>query len=347
LRGTSFGMNFVEIARRGTNPPDNSKEEPCPLKKATPSNTSTVIDLASEERLLARHGRTFHFAARFFSFRLRRSILTLYAFFRTLDDMVDELQEGCQSEGVREELQAWQAWFRAEGSLVAPREPLGKRLATVVADYHIPTVLFLDFLAGLSSDLEAQEMGTFEELYHYCYSVAGTVGRALAHVMGATSAQALRAAEHLGIAMQLTNILRDVGTDLTAGRVYLPQDELARFGSSRAHLSQLMQERRGPDARFRALMRYQVARASGYYMQSMPGIWLLPLQCRLPVLLAARLYRRILRVIVRKDYDVLRSRAATNLAEKVGEALIAFVLDRLWRDGEAYLCPEVEASFED
>jgi phytoene synthase len=339
-------MSFVEIVRSDLHNPGNVKQEPGLLREDDSSGSSAVMNPAWEEHLLATHGRTFHFAARFFPPILRRPITTLYAFFRTLDDLVDEPGEDNQSEGVREELYAWQAWFQAAGPCVAPREPLGERLARVIVDYHIPTGIFLDFLAGLAKDLEPQEMLNFAEMEHYCYGVAGTVGRAMAHVMGATSDQALHAAESLGIAMQLTNILRDVGSDLTANRLYLPRDELARFGSSRAHMCQLMQLQRGPDARFRALMRHQSARASGYYMQSMPGIWLLPPECRLPILLAARLYRRILTVIERRDYDVLRSRAATSFPEKVSEALIAFMLDRLWRGGEASACSEGEVYYE-
>ncbi len=335
-------MSFVETARNGTQSPGHIKEEPGPVREAGRPGSPVAGNLAWEEQLLATHGRTFHFAARFFPPTLRRPITTLYAFFRTLDDLVDEPGEHNQSERVREELCAWHAWFTMHGSSPAPREPLGERLAVIMADYHIPTGIFLDFLAGLTIDLEPREMLTFAEMERYCYGVAGTVGRALAHVMGATSDQALHAAESLGIAMQLTNILRDVGSDLAVGRLYLPRDDLARFGSSRAHLCQLIRAQRGPDARFRAFMRYQTARASDYYAQSMPGIWLLPPQCRLPVLLAARLYRRILTVIARRDYDVLRLRAATSFPEKIGEAMIAFMLDRLWRGGEIFPCREME-----
>jgi phytoene synthase len=340
-------MSFVETVSNGKQRSGKRKEKPGPLREAADPGSVATTDLIWEEQLLATHGRTFHFAARFFPLTLRRPVVTLYAFFRTLDDLVDEPEKGIQCERVREELLAWRAWFREGSSSVAPREPLGERLACLMTAYHIPAGVFLDFLAGLTFDLEPQELLTFGEVERYCYDVAGTVGRALAHVMGATSAQALHAAESLGIAMQLTNILRDVGSDLTAGRIYLPRDDLARFGSSRAHLYQLMQQQHGPDARFRAFMRHQMARASGYYLQSMPGIWLLPPESRLPVLLAARLYRRILTVIERLDYDVLRSRAATSISEKVGEALIAFILDRLWRDGETSPCTEVEVCCEE
>ena len=140
----------------------------------------------------------------------------------------------------------------------------------------------------------------------------------------------------LGIAMQLTNILRDIGGDLALGRVYLPQEDLERFGCSSDHLAQLYLNQRC-DERFQALMQFQVTRAHHYYVRGMSGIWLLPRDCRFPILVASRLYRRILTVIEHRDYDVLRSRASTSFQEKVREAAIAFLLERLWSRGEGCL----------
>jgi len=291
---------------------------------------------SANEHILATHGRTFHFAARFLPPRVRHSVVTLYAFFRTLDDLVDKPEEGCQRKDVRAELDAWQDWLIGNRSQPAPREPLGADVAALITEHHLPIPLFLDFLDGLAADLEPRQVRDVGELHRYCYAVAGTVGLAMARLLGATSPQALAAAEKLGIAMQMTNILRDVGDDLVSGRIYLPQDELARFGSSQEHLYQLCKERRGPDARFCALIRAQIAHAHRYYAHGIAGIWLLPPECRLPILLAARLYRRILLVIERNHCDVLRWRATTSLPEKMWEASVAFALDRLWRRGEAH-----------
>ncbi len=302
---------------------------------------------ASEEWLLATHGRTFHFAARFLSSKQRSQVFTLYAFFRTLDDMVDTPAEGRLCEDIRAELEDWRRWFAGGCVFPAPQEPLGSRLAAILTEHPVPTTVFLDFLDGLATDLEPRGLRDFRELYRYCYSVAGTVGLAMARVMGVNSPQALVAAQSLGIAMQLTNILRDVGGDLAAGRIYIPQEDLQRFDSSRLHLAGLYQGRRGPDERFRALMRYQITRAHHYYVRGMSGIWLLPRHCRLPILIAGRLYRRILTAIEQNDYDVLRVRAATSMAEKVREAAIAFTLDRLWCSGEASISPDVEVILED
>lgn len=301
----------------------------------------------SDEWLLATHGRTFHFAARFLSSKQRSQVFTLYAFFRTLDDLVDIPAEGRQREDIRAELEDWMRWFAGGYAFPAPQEPLGSRLAAILTEHPVPTTVFLDFLDGVASDLEPREFQDFRELYRYCYSVAGTVGLAMARVMGVSSPQALVAAQSLGIAMQLTNILRDVGGDLAAGRIYIPQEDLERFDSSRLHLTRLYQGRHGPDDRFRALMRYQITRAHHYYALGMPGVWLLPRHCRLPILIAGRLYRRILTVIEHNDYDVLRVRAATSIAEKMREATIAFALDRLWCRGEGSLSFDVEVILED
>ena len=316
--------------------------------------TQTVLDAhplspadAPHEVLMATHGKTFHFATRFLPLTLRRHVVTLYAFFRTLDDLVDVPPLNRSGEDIRQELEEWRLWFTQGRTFFAPQEPLGTHLSSVLAEHRVPTTIFLDFLDGMLSDLQAQEIHTFQEMYHYCYRVAGTVGLAMAHLLGIHSPQALEAAEKLGVAMQLTNILRDVGGDLAHGRIYLPVEELSHFDCSSTHLFQLYQNQRGPDERFRSLMRFQVARAHRYYVRGMSGIWLLPADCRLPILLASRLYRRILTEIERKNYDVLRSRAATSTAEKMREAAIAFTLDRLWRRGEIFTGADTGVLLED
>jgi 15-cis-phytoene synthase len=309
------------------------------------SQQSPIAESNSDEWLLATHGRTFHFASRFLAPEMRRNVVTLYAFFRTLDDLVDIPIEGRSMEDIRIELDAWKSWFSWGRSFPAPREPLGSSLNAVLTQRRVPTTIFLDFLEGMVFDLEPRHIRDFSELYRYCYRVAGTVGLAMTHILGVNSAQALVAAENLGIAMQLTNILRDIGDDLAASRFYLPQEDLERFGCSPDHLAQLYWSQRCDD-RFRAMMRFQVARAHHYYVRGMTGIWLLPRDSRFPILVASRLYRRILTVIEHRDYDVLCSRASTSFPEKVREAAIAFMLERLWSRGESSLGTEVEVYLE-
>ncbi|QBD77360.1 phytoene/squalene synthase family protein [Ktedonosporobacter rubrisoli] len=312
-----------------------------------PSDCFWTLTSTRQEHLLATHGKTFSFAARFFPTAVRRAVVSLYAFFRTLDDLVDERGEGWCRNDVGQELDAWHYWFACGARSDAPREPLGTILASLQETYQIPVAIFDDFLDGLRSDLEPVQARDFLELYHYCYQVAGTVGIAMSYVLGVHSEQARLAAKQLGIAMQLTNILRDLGSDLSVGRIYLPCSELEHFGSSSQHLLRLYQAQKGPDERFRALMRYQIQRARFYYQESLQGVWLLTPDCRLPILLAGRLYRNILREIERSQYDVLRQRASTSWLTKLGEAGIVFLLDLLWRNGEVTSPAELECVYEE
>lgn len=283
------------------------------------------------EQIMATHARTsFNFAARFLPAEQRRCATDLYAFFRTLDDLVDESTAGVSNAAVRAELDAWRTWLSGAHTRSAPREPLGANLARVIESCVIPVDVFHAMLDGLAADLGARELEDEAELRTYCYQVASTVGCAMAHVLGATSPSALAAAEQLGAAMQLTNILRDVGEDLDAGRVYLPKTTLAHYGLSRADLERMRQVS-GPDERFRALMCAEIGRAHAMYDAAQPGIWLLPHDCRLPILIASRLYRRLLRLIEANDYDSLRRRAATTRLQKAHEAAVCSALAWLGR----------------
>ena len=313
---------------------NNTENGEMPTTFTYPSFHTPILASQSDAQLLAVHGKTFHFAARFLPFAIRQKVITLYAFFRTLDNLVDEPEEGLSSSTIKGELEAWREWFLTGYAGVAPRPDLGARLAGVLAETPMPMSIFLDFLEGLLADLEPCALQTFDELRHYCHCVAGTVGLAMTYVLGVSSPTALEAAENLGIAMQLTNILRDVGSDCAMGRFYLPEQDLRQSGISHAHLKRLYTQNLGPDEGFNQAMQFQIARAYDYYMLGLAGIWLLPMSCRLPILIAGRLYRRILAVITRRHYDVLRRRASTNAAEKLQEALIAFMLHRLWCNGE-------------
>ncbi len=280
------------------------------------------------------HARTFSFAARFLPPEKRAATTVLYAFCREMDDLVDEPAPGRTRATVVDELDAWQAWLEGGFGLAGPREPLAGELARVIAQYGIPTQHLVDLIAGLRIDLEPVAFEEEFELRRYCYHVASTVGLGMAHILGATSDAALNAAADLGAAMQRTNILRDVGEDLSFGRLYLPKNTLGDYDLTYDDLLRLWQSRSGPDERVRRLMRDEVARTRALYQQGMPGIWLLPSDSRLPILLATRLYRRILTVIERRGYDTLRRRASTSRREKIEEAGIALLVDRLWRRGE-------------
>lgn len=276
-------------------------------------------------QVMRTHARTFFFASLFLPPSLRYQIAVLYTFFRTLDDLVDEAPAAQHSE-VRAELLAWHRWFGSVRPGAAPREPLGSDLAALIASYRLDPGYFIDFLEGLFIDLDQRPIADAAALLRYCYCVASTVGLAMAPMLGVTSSSALRAARDLGIAMQLTNIIRDVGQDLQRGRLYLPLDDLRRFNCSPEYLYSLLAAGRGPDERFRMLMQFEIIRADTYYERAAKGIDFLPLETQIGIRTAAHAYRRILRQVERNDYDTLRLRATTTIDQKVfdfGRALWA------------------------
>jgi phytoene synthase len=169
---------------------------------------------------------------------------------------------------------------------------------------------------GVGSDLESREMRTFDELYEYCYKVASVVGLSIIHIFGFESPLALELAERCGIAFQLTNILRDVREDAERGRVYLPAEDLARFGVDPSRLEH--------DQRFVELMRFEAARARGYYDESWPLLDLVHRRSRPSLWALMRIYSRLLERIERSNYDVLDRRISLPVWEKlsiVGRAL--------------------------
>jgi phytoene synthase len=197
--------------------------------------------------------------------------------------------------------------------------------------YPQPIQPYLDMIEGMRMDLQKQRYANFAELELYCYRVAGTVGLMTQEVMGVDAAytsapwserpDTSEAAVALGIANQLTNILRDVGEDRGRGRIYLPLDELARFGYSEAQLMDGV-----VNDNWRALMRFQLERARDWFARSESGVrWLAP-DARWPVWASLRLYRGILDVIEQHGYDVFNHRAYVPRAGKLLDLPFSFLV---------------------
>lgn len=251
---------------------------------------------AACEAITRLNSRTFYTATALMPAEKRRAIRALYAFCRVSDDIVDTLPHNR-----REHLNAWRK---------ALREPPPKENAVLVAwyeirhRYHIPPLYAEHLLEALEQDLSVTRYATFDELAHYCYGVASTVGLMSMHIIGYTDTAAIPYAIKLGVALQLTNILRDVGEDWAQGRLYLPQDELAAFGLDEDDIAAGR-----VDDRWRAFMRFQIARARRLYAESLPGVAYLHRDGRFAVAAAAELYRAILDDIETHDYDVFTRRA--------------------------------------
>jgi phytoene synthase len=271
--------------------------------------------------------RTFWFAARFLPADRRQAVGGLYAFARAIDDLVDEPAPALTTADVSVTLSAWRRWLDEPTRLTPPDCRLAAGVAPALCGYGIPPAYLQMLVDGVSSDLTRGQMGSWAELRQYCVQVASSIGLAMCHLLGAGDDPVAReAAVDLGIAMQLTNILRDVGSDLRAGRVYLPLEDLVAHDLSPEWLTAAAARvshggSGGVTDDFRAFMREQIERARAHYASGLEGVSRLPTDCRLAILLAGRLYRAILDDIERADYDVFSRRAATSARYKAVEAM--------------------------
>ncbi|MEO6056663.1 MAG: squalene/phytoene synthase family protein [Gemmatimonadales bacterium] len=272
------------------------------------------------ERATAVWARSFYFASRFLPVEKKRAVFALYDYCRHADNLVDDRGERSGAL-VRTDLDRLAATVR---SLHAGDPPDGERwlaLADTLSRYQVPLEPLLDLLDGVATDLEDVAFPDYPSLHRYCRLVAGGVGLMLGPVLGAAPHRFREPGIGLGVAMQLTNVLRDVGEDLDAGRLYLPADELARYGLDRAALG-----RREATPEFVAFMRFQVTRARALFDAADPVVGLFPRDgSRLTVRLLQRTYAGILDGIERLGYDVFRARAYVSGPRKLvilGRALL-------------------------
>lgn len=265
------------------------------------------------------HGVSYYFATRFFPPEMRRAVHALYGFVRYPDQWVDCPDAESSPMAIGAQLDAYERdLIRAVCGQPVSLPPL-RAFADVVRRYKIPLRYPLEFLHAMRMDLTRTRYASFEELQTYTWGSASVVGVMMCYILGVVQSEALQRAATMGLAMQMTNFLRDVGEDWQRGRVYLPQDELRRFGISEALIAQGI-----VDDRWRALMRFQIERCRALYADAEQGIALLPREAQYPVLLGGRLYARILHAIERNDYDVFRQRARTTHAEKLALAVATY-----------------------
>jgi phytoene synthase len=253
------------------------------------------------EAITAYHSRSFYLASGLMEPEARRAARALYAFCRTTDDIVDD--SGKEAEML---LLTWRerslSWRPPHQDLVAVA------WADARAKYGIPQRYAEQLIDGVARDLTQNRYQTFEDLTTYCYGVASTVGLMSMHITGYESQEAVRYAVKLGVALQLTNILRDVAEDWERGRVYLPQEELQAYGLRDDDIAAGVNEGLY-DERWRKFMKFQIARAHHIYDEAWPGIKMLDPQGRLAIAAAATFYRGILDDIESHDYDVFSRRA--------------------------------------
>ena len=262
------------------------------------------------------HAKTFYMATRFLPNHKQRSIFAIYGLCRYLDDLVDEAEDLIENHEIShleiyERLDVFKSNLVDTYRDVAQNDPILVAFSDTLKRYDISLDLPLLLLEGVKMDLSKTRYNSFDELYDYSYKVASVVGLMTSEIFGYEDKKALDYAVDLGIAMQLTNILRDVGEDLNRDRIYLPSDELDTFGIDQ---SSLINKEKTPE--FRDFMQYQIKRARRYYEEADKGIPMLDADSRLPVLLARENYSRILDKIEENDYNVFNQRAYLNSAEK-------------------------------
>lgn len=285
-----------------------------------------VLDQAYHhcEDITRENSKTFYLASGLMPAEKRRATRALYAFCRVSDDIVDaNIQKiflpvtgaGLSTNRIAAQLNAWRdEVIDNRGFFHSQEKPHNISLAWADARqrYSIPNGYVEQLIDGLALDLNTVRYQTFSDLAQYCYGVACTVGLMSMHITGYTSREAIHYAIRLGVALQLTNILRDVGEDWRAGRLYLPLEDLNRFGLKEEDIAAGL-----VDDRWRAFMRFQIQRARQLYAESLPGVRLLHPDGRFAITAAGELYRAILDQIEANDYDVFSRRATVSAAAKL------------------------------
>lgn len=287
-------------------------------RRSSPAEARELRQAFARARAIHKqHGKSYYFAARLFPRELQQATFALYAFFRVPDEIVDNspLETPDDLREVKRRLEEWgEQWQQAfrEGR---SDHPVLHVTAHTFRRYEIPYEYSEAFLRAMIQDTVQTRYETYADLENYMYGSAAVVGLMMSHVIGFREG-ALEHACQLGYAMQLTNFLRDVDEDYQLrGRVYLPQEDLARFGVTDEQIAA-----RRFDDNFRALAKFQAERAHRLYDEANAGIPMLQPEGRLAVACASTLYRAILKKLSQQDWNVFAGRAKTSSREKVALA---------------------------
>ena len=256
----------------------------------------------------AQSGSSFYYSFLFLPEERRRAITALYAFCREVDDVVDDCSDVATA-------RATLAWWRQELAAAyhgAPQHPVARALAEVAPRFNLAEARLAEIIDGMQMDLELNRYPGFEALRLYCHRVAGVVGLLSAEIFGYQDRRTLEYAADLGMAFQLTNIIRDVGEDARRNRIYLPLDEIERYGVSLADIS----GSRETD-NFRRLMAFQIERALGYYREAFVKLPAVDRRAQRAGIIMAAIYRTLLDEIRRDGCHVLTRRVSLTPIRKL------------------------------
>jgi phytoene synthase len=260
------------------------------------------------ERIARSQAKNFYYSFLLLKPPQRRAMCAIYTFMRYCDDLSDDV-------GVSDRAGAIERWRQDLQAVLGgqlPDHQLWPAFSNTVKRYKIPHQYFFDMIEGVSSDLEPRRFCTFDELYDYCYHVASVVGLTIIHIFGFDSLEALKLAEKCGVAFQLTNILRDVKEDAQKDRVYLPQEDLSRFGVT-------IEDLRGDQTTkpLRELLAFESQRARQCYRESAPLVGMVHRRSRASLRALIAIYSRLLERISDSGYEVLEHRIRVPAWEKV------------------------------
>ena len=283
----------------------------------------TVDEAYKHCRAIAhKHGANFSVGFRFLPPIKRRAVYAAYAFCRVADDIVDEevgslqLAVGsgdlsCQPPTANSQLDQWQQELdRAYAS--TPTHPITIALADALQHFDIPKSAFIALIDGCRQDMVKSRYETFDELLHYCDLVASSISDISLSIFGYRSDAAPRYGRNLSTALQLTNVTRDIGDDLTRDRIYLPREELRRFGVAEEELFV-----RAETDRMRSLIQFQIARAEQYFRDAEPLLHELSFDARFPTLLMGGVYATVLAKLKKDPFIAIRKRLSLSPLQKV------------------------------
>ena len=340
LLGRALGQRLTARFRSSASAPAQSEAHSTTAVGAVPTGTQSAGRVSSVDSMTVRasyeecnriaRGAHSSFYLAFYGLRRekRNALCALYAFMRLVDNVSDEPGD---VDSKRTGLARWRAMLdeavdgRTEGHAILPA------LADTISRFEIPTRYFHDLILGAEMDLTVATYATFDRLSEYCYRVAGTVGLTCLHVFGFSDPKAPDLAERLGIAFQLTNIIRDVRGDFEMGRVYLPQEDLGRFGLRAEDLA-------GPlTPQLRELLEFEADRAWQFYEDGAPLVRRVDADSRATLGALVRTYSTLLARIEERGYDVFATRVSLSRAEKVQYLVTAGIAARSagWWKGDA------------
>jgi phytoene synthase len=272
------------------------------------------------KRLNALHGKTYYLATLLLPKSKRPFVHALYGFARYADEIVDDLASTLTPQEKADVLSKWSSGVLAGLQNGTSEDPVGRALVDTAKRFKIPHQHFIDFLHSMEMDLTVTQYQSYEDLLEYVYGSAAVIGLEMVPVLGYSDDAAFESAKKLGIAFQLANFIRDVGEDLERGRIYLPLDELARFGVTRELL-----EKRVLTPEIIEALKFQIARVRQLQLEAAPGIAMLDKTSRPCIEAASELYCGIVDEVEAIGYDIFNKRAKTSTLRRLRVASTAYM----------------------